>query len=74
MNCNIAPEDVISAPDVESIYDVPLNFAKDKLGERILAKFDLKPLKKDMDAWKKMVDRQKNTKEEVGIAIVGKYF
>jgi len=31
--CNIRPENVISAPDVESIYDVPINFEKDRLGE-----------------------------------------
>lgn len=74
INCNISPEDVISAPDVESIYDVPLNFAKDNLGERILNKFGLKPRKKDLAAWKAMVNKQKSAKDEVNIALVGKYF
>jgi CTP synthase len=35
MNCGILPEDVISAPDINSIYDVPLNFEKDHLGDRL---------------------------------------
>ena len=36
--CGVAEEDVISAPNVASIYDVPLNFEKEKLSDRILAK------------------------------------
>jgi len=39
--CNISPEDVISAPDIESVYEVPLNFEKDNLGQRILNKFNI---------------------------------
>ncbi|HAM88497.1 MAG: CTP synthetase [Candidatus Falkowbacteria bacterium GW2011_GWC2_38_22] len=74
INCNISPDDVISAPDIDSIYDVPLNFEKDKLGNRILSKFGLKSNKNDMADWKKMVDTVKNSKTEVNIGIVGKYF
>ena len=43
IHCNIAQDDVISAPDIDSIYDVPINFEKDKLGDRLLTKFALKP-------------------------------
>lgn len=74
INCNIAREDVISAPDVESIYDVPINFERDKLGTRILKKFGLKDKKKDLVDWRKMVRKIKNAKKEVNIGIVGKYF
>lgn len=74
INCNIAPEDVIAAPDVDSIYDIPLNFEKDKLGDRILKKFGLRNKKKDLVDWRKMVARMKNAKKEVKIGIVGKYF
>ena len=74
INCNIAREDVISAPDVESIYDVPINFERDKLGTRILEKFGLKDKKKDLVDWRKMVRKIKNAKREVNIGIVGKYF
>ena len=41
--CNVLPQDIISAPDVKSIYQVPLNFEKENLSKRILDKFNLKP-------------------------------
>ncbi len=73
--CNMRPENVISAPDVESIYDVPINFEKDKLSDKLLASLKLKP-KKDssLKEWRKFVAITKNTKKEVNIAVVGKYF
>ena len=74
INCGISPEDVISAPDIDSIYDVPLNFEKDHLGDRILAKFGLKKRKDDLVAWTAMVEKRKHAKKEVEIGIVGKYF
>jgi CTP synthase len=74
INCNIMPEDVISAPDIDSIYDVPLNFENDKLGDRILKKFNLRSRKNDMIEWRRMVNRCKNAKKIVNIGIVGKYF
>jgi len=72
--CNIQQEDVISAPDIESIYEVPINFEKDKLGDRILEKFGLENKKKDLIDWRKMVKNIKNATKEVNIGIVGKYF
>lgn len=74
INCNIHPEDVISAPDIESIYDVPINFEKDKLGDRLLEHFGLRARRKDLVEWKAMVNRVKNATKEVNIGIVGKYF
>jgi CTP synthase len=73
--CNMRPENVISAPDVESIYDVPINFEKDHLSDILLKSLRLKP-KKDssLTAWKKFVATTKNPKKEVHVAIVGKYF
>jgi len=74
--CNIAPEYVISAPDVESIYDVPVNFERDDLGALISGKLGLNHrLKKtNLDAWSKFVSKGKKSKDGVSIAIVGKYF
>lgn len=43
MFCNINAENIISAPDIKSIYDVPINFEKDKLGSRIIKILKLKP-------------------------------
>ena len=72
--CNVHEEDVIAAPDVTSIYEIPLNFEKDKLGDRILKKFGMKSATPDMADWKDLVARIKNAKHRVKIAIVGKYF
>jgi len=74
--CNIGEEDVISAPDVESIYDIPVNFEKDDLGKKILKKLGLRVKKTNMQDWKKMAHGMKNcTKnKEIKIGIIGKYF
>jgi len=72
--CNVKKEDIISAPDVESIYEVPLNFEKENILNRILTKFRLKPSKKDLTEWKKLVKKIKNPKRKVKIGIAGKYF
>ncbi|MCX6746117.1 MAG: CTP synthase [Candidatus Parcubacteria bacterium] len=72
--CNIPKENAISAPDIDTIYEVPLNFEKEKLGDKILEKFCLKPKGKDMKDWRELVEKIKKTKEKVNIGIVGKYF
>jgi CTP synthase len=72
--CNVSPDDVISAPDVESIYDIPVNFEKDAIDVRILNKLGLKSRKKDLKEWKKFVAKTKKVSKTVDIAIVGKYF
>ncbi len=74
INCNVPLEAVIAAPDADSIYDIPLNFEKDNLGERILEKFELPARKHDNAAWKKMVAASKIKSPIVNIGIVGKYF
>ncbi|MDP3837050.1 MAG: CTP synthase [bacterium] len=76
IHCNVAIEDVIAAPDADSIYDIPLNFEKEKMSERILAKLDLPLRRKQIDnsAWKKFVFATKNPLKTVNIGIVGKYF
>lgn len=72
--CNVLEEDVISAPDIKSIYEIPVNFEKDNLGNRILRKFGLKSKKNDLKDWKKLVKVIQNPRGEVKIGIVGKYF
>jgi CTP synthase len=75
VNCNVPLDAVIAAPDADSIYDIPLNFEKDQLGDRILEKFGL-PLghKNNNHEWKKMVAATKAKGPLVKIGIVGKYF
>ncbi len=72
--CNMHPEDIISAPDIFNIYQAPLNFEREKLGHKILAKFGLREKKHDLADWAKMVRRGANAKKRVKIGIVGKYF
>lgn len=73
--CNVRPDRIISAPDVDSIYDVPLNFEKDKLGDLLLEALRL-PIEKEPDfsAWRTFVENTKVEGPEVSIGIVGKYF
>jgi len=74
--CNVTPESVISAPDVESIYEVPGNFEKDKLGDMILKRLKLKSrgTSEKWREWEGFVRKARNVKNEVRIAVVGKYF
>lgn len=72
--CNMHEEDIISAPDIESIYEIPVNFEKDKMGERILKKFGVTARKSDMKDWREYVRKIRNTNKTVRIAIAGKYF
>lgn len=73
---SVAVENIISAPDIESIYDVPLNFAKDSVGQSILRILRLKEKRNEpgLSAWKAFVAHTKNGKRTVKIGIVGKYF
>ena len=73
-NGNLHIEDVISAPNVESVYDVPLNFERDGITERLLKKLSLKPRKRDLHEWRKLAHAVKYPKGTVKIGIVGKYF
>ncbi|HEU4677480.1 MAG TPA: CTP synthase, partial [Candidatus Paceibacterota bacterium] len=73
--CNVRPEHVISAPDVKSVYDVPVNFEKDDLSRRISEVLGIKTKRPaDLTKWKNFVARSKNGKDVVKIAVVGKYF
>jgi len=74
MFCNVRNEDVISAPDIESIYEVPINFEKDNLSTLILEKLSLEPKQTDMKEWKKFVTHLKGATKKVKIGIAGKYF
>lgn len=72
--CGVLPQNVISAPDVSSIYDIPVNFEQDGIGNRILDHFNLEPKKRDLRHWKQFVSKFKNATGSVKIAIIGKYF
>lgn len=73
--CNIKHDHVISAPDVESIYDVPLNFEKDGLGKILCDVLNIKKCPpSNLTKWKNFVNKSKRSKNGVKVAVVGKYF
>ena len=76
MACAIEPANVISAPDIESVYDVPLNFEKDKISSIILKIFHLRSKTNGnaLKDWKDFVHRRARAKKELQIVVVGKYF
>ena len=72
--CGLSPDDIISAPDVENIYQVPLNFENQGLSDKILKKLNIKPRKSDLADWKVMVNAAITAPKTAKIAMVGKYF
>jgi CTP synthase len=71
--CNVAPEQVIAARDVDTIYEVPLMFAREGLDETLLELLNLPRYERDLAKWEALVSRVKNPKHHVRIGIVGKY-
>jgi len=71
--CFIDSANIIDDPDIKNIYRVPLLFERQKFHEKILQKLGLKQKKLKNEKWKEFVKRLENPKEEVNIAIVGKY-
>jgi CTP synthase len=66
---------VISAPDIHSIYDVPINFEKANLSGQLLEQLHIKPrTPSQMAPWKAFAKKANTVTEEVDIAVVGKYF
>ncbi len=76
ISCNVKKECVISAPDIASIYEAPLNFENDKFSDALLKALTLpENSKASLAPWKKFVRAATNKKApEIGVAIVGKYF
>jgi len=71
--CNIEKEAVITAKDVENIYEVPLLFHQEGLDDIIVEKLNIWTRSPRLEAWRKMVKKLKSPKHSTTIAIVGKY-
>lgn len=72
--CNLDVKDVISNPDCDSIYEIPLIFDKQKFDQRVLEKLGLSVKKSTLSDWKKLVKTIKTkNKNKVTIAIIAKY-
>ena len=74
LSSGIAKEDIISAPDINNIYQAPINLENQRLSDKILGKLNILQRRKDLMSWKRMVDKATLARGEVNIAMVGKYF
>lgn len=75
ITCGIRPENIISNPDVSSIYELPLIFSKQQFDTKILELLHLPKKHIDLSGWENLVEAvQKKKATQVHVAIVGKYF
>lgn len=72
--CGVPRDYSISAPDVESIYEIPLKFEEQDLGNKLLKVLGVSNRKSKMKSWQGFVRNIKTSRKKVKIAVVGKYF
>lgn len=72
--CSVPEDHVISSPDVDFIYEIPVNYDNEHLAEQILASFKMRTRRQGLKEWRLEVERIKQLKKKVKIGIVGKYF
>ncbi len=70
---NVEEEAVISAKDVDIIYEIPLNFSREGLDKKILKMLNLNKQARDLSKWKELVNKAKSQVDEVEVTMVGKY-
>ena len=71
--CNVSMEDVFDDPKLETIYELPVVLEKQKFSSRLLGHFGLKASEEDLKIWSVMVSKIKDPKNEINVAISGKY-
>ena len=71
--CNVEKDAVITAKDVDVIYEVPLIYHKEGLDEKITQLLNIWAKKPDLSRWEAVVDTIRNPRKQVEIAVVGKY-
>jgi CTP synthase len=71
--CDVDVEAVITARDVESVYEIPVVFAEQGVDEIALKHLDLSPGPHELARWKEMVRKMKHPQRQVSIGIIGKY-
>ncbi len=72
--CGVPEKHVITASNAKSIYEVPLLFEEQGFAESMLKTFRLRTKKRNLENWRKLVDRIATVKDEVRIGVIGKYF
>lgn len=71
--CDIPKQNVIESRDVSNLYQLPLNLKAQKIDDIVLKHFNLTAKEASMEEWISLVERVDNLKDEVRIALVGKY-
>jgi CTP synthase len=71
--CNVDKDAVITAKNVETVYEVPINFHEERLDEKIVEKLNIWTGRPDLKGWERVVKRIKQPRKETTIAVVGKY-
>ncbi len=72
--CQVPWEHIISAPDVKSIYDIPRIFEEQDFARKVLKSFGLRVKKNDLRHWDAFVKARENSRKEVRVGVIGKYF
>lgn len=71
--CNVKPELVIEALDVDTIYEVPIEYRKEEFDQKVVNLLHMRPKDADIDRWTKILKRIKEPKHEIRIGLCGKY-
>jgi len=72
--CDVDRDAVISAYDVDTVYQIPITFAEQGVDEIVLRELRIENAgERDLTAWRAMLDRMRNPEDEVHIGLVGKY-
>ena len=71
--CDVENEAVIAAPDVTSVYEVPMVFAAEGVDELILRHLKIDACPRELGSWSAMLNRLRNPEDQVSIGLVGKY-
>jgi CTP synthase len=71
--CNVDKDAVITAKNVETIYEVPIVFHQEGLDEKVVEKLNIWTARPDLKEWERVVKRIKQPRYETTIAVVGKY-
>jgi len=72
--CDVDISNVIEAPDLSDIYDVPIKMYEEGLDEAVDKRLNLQTSPPDLSKWKSMMDLKKDIKKNIRIGILGKYF
>ncbi len=73
MFCSISEDDIFEAPDVDSVYRLPLIYTKQGLGKKLADKLGIKSCDPDLTKWENIINIIDNKKKKINIAVVGKY-